>query len=54
VYAKYIKTNKNIQTINFYDKLDFKISLSSNELKEYFLNLDENSFKLSSNIYKIL
>ena len=54
VYAKYIRTNKNIQTINFYDKLDFKISLSSNELKEYFLNLDENSFKLSSNTYKIL
>ena len=54
VYAKYIKTNKNIQTVNFYDKLNFTISLDSNELKEYFLNLDENSFKLSTNTYKIL
>jgi FkbH-like protein len=54
VYGEYIKTKKNIQTEKFYDKLNFKVSLNSNELKKYYLDLNEYKDKLSPKIYKIL
>ena len=54
VFGLYVKTKKNIQTENFYDNLNFKVSSSSNELKNYYLDLNEFKNNLSPKIYKIL
>ena len=52
--AKYIKTKKNIQTENFYEKLNFQLVMQSEEEKQYELDLKNNSFKLSPRTYKFL
>ena len=52
--AKYIKTKKNIQTENFYEKLNFQIIMYSDDEKQYELDLKKNTFNLSPKTYKFL
>lgn len=52
--AKFIKTKKNIQTENFFEKLKFQVISKSEEKKEYKLDLTKNTFKLSPKTYKFL
>ena len=54
VNTKYIKTKKNIQTENFFEKLNFQTILNSDEQKEYKLELNKITFELSPNTYKFL
>jgi len=50
VKAEYIKTAKNAQVENFYDKIDFAVTEVSAEHKKYELNLKDKEFNISSKI----
>ena len=52
--AKFIKTRKNIQTENFFEKLKFQVIKHTQEEKHYTLDLNKNTFKLSPKIYKFI
>jgi predicted enzyme involved in methoxymalonyl-ACP biosynthesis len=53
ITAKYIKTQKNVQVENFYEKLDFDIMKRNKEEKEYRLDLLKTNYLLSD-IYNIV
>jgi FkbH-like protein len=53
ITAKYIKTQKNVQVENFYEKLDFNVVKQNKDEKEYELNLLKTNYLLSD-IYNIV
>jgi predicted enzyme involved in methoxymalonyl-ACP biosynthesis len=52
ITAAYLKTSKNGQVVNFYDKLGFEVTGTSLDYKKYLLNLNANDFFVSSR-YKL-
>jgi predicted enzyme involved in methoxymalonyl-ACP biosynthesis len=52
VIAAYIRTPKNGQVENFYDKLEFEVTESAEDHKSYLLNLNKKEYSISDR-YKV-
>ena len=54
VIAEYVPTKKNIQTEKFYENFQFEYSYDTENIKKYFLKLNEQKYELSPQTYKLI